>query len=488
MMLDIFMHKLRPYFLIGVSIFVGIAVMAMPFSVSADLDVLLIVAAVALVVLAPELAFTVNVGVDTAGAVSAAFPTWVEAGGITFAGVDAAGAGIYALAVPTISPLTFLTFGAGVAGVAGLSSNVQQAPLVEGGTCYGPINSCGNAYQGTWTFTYDDDGNVTSQVCALPGGDNTIAPPDSECPATTISVTSPTTDQTVVQGGTLNISWNSQNAPDGSAVVLRLVNTQTGANLGIVARNQTTTGNTSWNLPGVGATVSCADCGGIQEMVPVGTYKIAAKIYTPTDAWFGDTPQPANPIQPTYLASGDSNTFTVLNPAPTITSISPNDAAPGASFTLTVNGTNFVPSSVINFDGAAKTTSFVSVNQLTASILASDIATAGAYPVTVANPTPGGGTSNSQTFTVNQPLPSCVFSATPSAIVPPQSSSLSWNCGNASSCSIDNGIGSVGTSGSRTAKPSQTTTYTLSCNGAGGGASFQTTVRTTRFDIKEVAP
>src|SRR3989338_6666452 len=112
-----------------------------------------------------------------------------------------------------------------------------------------------------------------------------------------ISVTSPTTDQTVVQGGTLNISWSSQNAPDGSAVVLSLVNTVTGTNLGIVARNQTTTGNTSWNLPAVGARALCADCGGIQEMVPVGPYKIIAKMYTPSDAWFGDTPQPENPVQ-----------------------------------------------------------------------------------------------------------------------------------------------------------------------------------------------
>ncbi len=86
------------------------------------------------------------------------------------------------------------------------------------------------------------------------------------------------------------------------------------------------------------------------------------------------------------------------------------------------------------------------------------------------------------------PLPSCVFSATPSFIVPPQSSSLSWSCDNANSCSIDNGIGSVGVNGSSTVKPSQTTTYTLSCNGTGGSTSFQTTVRTARFDIREVAP
>ena len=56
--------------------------------------------------------------------------------------------------------------------------------------------------------------------------------------------------------------------------------------------------------------------------------------------------------------------------------------------------------SVINFNGVAKTTTFASVSRLTATIQASDVATAGIYLVTVTNPTPGGGTSNSQTFTV----------------------------------------------------------------------------------------
>ncbi len=366
-----------------------------------------------------------------------------------------------------LSSASIGTAAAAAAVVATTLQTVVSSPTPFG-TVENPISSQGI---GTWTWNPSTAPIPTLLVVSVP----------------TISVISPTTGQTVVQGGTLNISWNSQNSPAGSAVVLSLVNAA-GTNLGIVARNQAVNGTTDWNLPGIGATVSCADCGGIQETVPVGTYKIVAKIYAPSNAWFGDTPQPASSTQPTYLASGDSNIFTVLNPAPSITSVSPNSASPGTGFTLAVNGTNFVPSSVVNFNGAAKTTSFVSVSQLTASIPASDATVAGSYPVTVINPTPGGGTSNPHTFTVTIPLPSCVFFATPSSIVPPQSSSLSWNCGNANSCSIDNGIGSVGVNGSSTVKPNRNTTYTLSCNGAGGGASFQTTVRVTNFNIQEVSP
>ena len=54
---------------------------------------------------------------------------------------------------------------------------------------------------------------------------------------------------------------------------------------------------------------------------------------------------------------------------PTITTISPNSAVEGgAAFTLTINGTNFVAGSQVNFGGAAPTTTFVNSTQLTAAI------------------------------------------------------------------------------------------------------------------------
>src|ERR1700747_1147118 len=103
-------------------------------------------------------------------------------------------------------------------------------------------------------------------------------------------------------------------------------------------------------------------------------------------------------------AGGTSNaqTFTINNPAPTETSLSPASAtAGGAAFTLTVNGTGFVSTSVVKFNGAVKTTTFVNATQLTTAITAADIATAGAATVTVTNPAPGGGTSGSLSFTIN---------------------------------------------------------------------------------------
>jgi hypothetical protein len=88
-------------------------------------------------------------------------------------------------------------------------------------------------------------------------------------------------------------------------------------------------------------------------------------------------------------------------PVPVATSLSPASATAGtAAFNLTVNGSNFVPSSIVRWKGADRPTTFVSATQLRASISAADIATAGTASVTVFTPSPGGGTSAPLTFTI----------------------------------------------------------------------------------------
>jgi hypothetical protein len=93
--------------------------------------------------------------------------------------------------------------------------------------------------------------------------------------------------------------------------------------------------------------------------------------------------------------------FTVEHPAPTTTGLSPSSRTAGeAGFTLTVDGANFVAGSTVRWEGADRATTYVSATQLTATIPASDITTAGTFDVTVFNPAPGGGTSNTQVLTV----------------------------------------------------------------------------------------
>lgn len=85
---------------------------------------------------------------------------------------------------------------------------------------------------------------------------------------------------------------------------------------------------------------------------------------------------------------------------PTISSLAPPSKVAGTgAFTLTVNGTNFVNgTSTVRWNGSNRTTTFVSATQLTASILATDITTAGTAAVTVAN---GVAISNTQNFIID---------------------------------------------------------------------------------------
>jgi hypothetical protein len=75
----------------------------------------------------------------------------------------------------------------------------------------------------------------------------------------------------------------------------------------------------------------------------------------------------------------------------------------GPGFPLTVNGTGFVSTSVVYWNGGARTTNFVSGSQLTATISAADIAANGTVSVTVVTPAPGGGSSNIVYFPIHQP-------------------------------------------------------------------------------------
>ena len=108
---------------------------------------------------------------------------------------------------------------------------------------------------------------------------------------------------------------------------------------------------------------------------------------------------PGGGISNTAIFTCSSNQ---TNPTPTLTSISPASITAGSTaFTLTANGTNYNTSSKINWNGSALTTTYVSATQLTASISATLIATAGTANVTIFNTTPGGGTSTAKTFTIN---------------------------------------------------------------------------------------
>jgi len=89
------------------------------------------------------------------------------------------------------------------------------------------------------------------------------------------------------------------------------------------------------------------------------------------------------------------------NPVPEITSVTPNTVAAGVgSFTLTVNGTDFLSYSAIQWNGSQIPTEYVSSSELQAQISSSEVMTAGSASVSVVTSEPGGGTSNSLSVTI----------------------------------------------------------------------------------------
>lgn len=77
------------------------------------------------------------------------------------------------------------------------------------------------------------------------------------------------------------------------------------------------------------------------------------------------------------------------------------------------------------------------------------------------------------------PPPTISLTVSPSAIERGQAAKLSWSSANASSVTIDNGVGTVEASGSRTLSPAVSTTYSARAKGPGGTAVAEARVTVT---------
>ena len=159
--------------------------------------------------------------------------------------------------------------------------------------------------------------------------------------------------------------------------------------------------------------------GSTQQFAATGTYSDnSTQNITASVTWTSATPSVATIGANTGLATGvsagtsqvtamlgsvksASDTLTVNNPAPLIGSLSPLHAPAGAAFTLTVNGSGFVSTSTVSFNGKTETTTFASATQLTVAVPAADLSSGGTVNVTVTNPAPGGSTSTASSFTID---------------------------------------------------------------------------------------
>jgi trimeric autotransporter adhesin len=119
-----------------------------------------------------------------------------------------------------------------------------------------------------------------------------------------------------------------------------------------------------------------------------GTASIASTSYDPTSGNDQST-------------ASTTVTGTIYGAVPAISGISPNLVQAGAAdFILTVTGTGFNANSIIKLNSAQLATTYVSSTQLTATVIASQIANFGWAAITVSNPSPGGGESQIAPLTI----------------------------------------------------------------------------------------
>jgi hypothetical protein len=113
-----------------------------------------------------------------------------------------------------------------------------------------------------------------------------------------------------------------------------------------------------------------------------------------------------------------------VNPVPLLNQpLIPTSTAPGSdSFTLTVSGSGFTAGSTVQWNGSPLATTFISGSMVRAVVPASYVANPGTFAITVSNPAPGGGTSNTVYFPV-APTPS---SLTVSGKSFPAGSQIRW--------------------------------------------------------------
>lgn len=279
-----------------------------------------------------------------------------------------------------------------VVSVDGVASNslpfsIGPAPTL---TSINPTTVQSGHPQFTLTLT---GANFVSGDIVIFGTDN-ITP--TSVTATTIQATIPTTDlvvgsipvlvQTQDDVNTQTLTFTVTPAPTLTSI------SPTSASVGDPAFTMTVVGTgfssgdtVSWN--GTSLSTVFVSATSLQASVPASDLSVAGQIGVTVE-----TPQEGN---------SNALTFTVNNPVPTLTSISPTTEPAGAAqFTLTATGANFVPGATISWAGTSLVTTYISHTQLTAIVPASDVASGGQFAVLVANPTPGGGTSATIKFIV----------------------------------------------------------------------------------------
>jgi hypothetical protein len=195
---------------------------------------------------------------------------------------------------------------------------------------------------------------------------------------------------------------------------------------GVSGPSQSISGTISPAAQAVGATVTSIDANGKSDTANVdsnGNYQLfifatGSATITPSASGLFFTPSSQTITVNVGNAPQTNVNFTVSAnaPVPAITSLVPSTLLAGSGAqTLTINGTNFLSTSTVTYNGVAHQATFVTGGQLTIQLSAADLAVAGSFAVIVTSPAPGGGASTPANLTVNNPVPA-ITSLSPASL------------------------------------------------------------------------
>jgi len=216
----------------------------------------------------------------------------------------------------------------------------------------------------------------------------------------------------LTQGGTYIVSVSVVTAGGVSSSAPFTINMALPIIIGPLNPEQVTAGSGSFVLWifGTSFTSTPSVTWGTTPLAVTGKWNV---LYATVPAELVATPGTVNITVTTYAGTSAPVSFTIAQPRPVITSLSPASAAAGgAQFTLNINGSNFSSPSTVKWGSASLTTTYISATQLTAAVPANLIATAGVGSVTVKTSV---GTSLAAAFTIN-PAPPAITSLTPSSV------------------------------------------------------------------------
>jgi hypothetical protein len=258
-------------------------------------------------------------------------------------------------------------------------------------------STCTSTVAGTGSFSSSVTWSVSPASIGAVSGAGVLTPVASG----TATVTATSTQDTTKSGGaTVTVAPSSNPLPTITAL--------SPASLGAGAASQTLTINGTGFL-----TASTVTFNGIAHTSTfVNGSQLTISLTKADLATSGSYPVVVTNPTPGGGSSAPVNfAVSASNPVPAVTSLSPSSLAAGsAAQTLAINGTEFLVTSTVTFNGVAHTSAYVNGSQLTVSLTTADLATAGSYPVVVTNPTPGGGSSTAVNFTVStsNPVPTLI--------------------------------------------------------------------------------